>query len=308
MNNYPVEFSTFLEQIIFEAAIEQTPLTHLRYLKMYCEMVGCEYDNLLENINILLEALREYSEKKSDVSLKIASYQAKFCFLPEGFINEITTKLVSSGKGSVLLSYNAHRGGSIFNEMPGGALLMGNHCQVYTYSEYVAQAKLTPKRLAAIQRYEKRFGINKDFYFEEHPIYKDYLSKFSFDWELTIPEDASFFDAPDWDLLIKLVVGSFSTSYSFSLDDGWKRHPSKKIKVRLAITVSGQGKKITKYIDDLWSFQIMSLYRSYMSEQIDVILETKDDELDEYRQLKETRIKKFEKIKSRIIAEAKKYL
>ena len=123
VKDYPAEFGAYIARIVQEASIGNTLPTHLKYLKRYCKMVDCGYDDLLENINLLLELVREYRETESIVSLRIASYQAKVCYLPDGFIDGIITNTVSSDRPAAHSSYNARKGGGIFDEMPGGRML-----------------------------------------------------------------------------------------------------------------------------------------------------------------------------------------
>ena len=111
----------YVEGVVFDGVFSRQ-----KYLKMYCVLENCDYDNLQENLSILIDALNEYKEKRSKVSLKVAQYQVRFCYLPENFIEEFPSKLFSWEKESAKTSsYMKNRGGDVFSEMPGGNLLKG---------------------------------------------------------------------------------------------------------------------------------------------------------------------------------------
>lgn len=107
----------FISELVLESVLDDKPLSHLDYLKRFCEAEGCAYDDLVENLNLLVEVLKEYRSEKSPVSLKLAKHQAKYCHLPDGFIDGIPDRFGEKR------TYTPDRGGDIFHEIPGGKML-----------------------------------------------------------------------------------------------------------------------------------------------------------------------------------------
>ena len=65
----------------------------------------------------------------------------------------------------------------------------------------------------------------------------------------------------DWDLLQKLILGSFSSDYEFKADE-------KKKGMELFLSVRGGDQTVVKTISELRSFQILRLYEIYAEEQM----------------------------------------
>lgn len=134
--------------------------------------------------------------------------------------------------------------------------------------------------------------INEDMGIEDLPLYKDYLSKFdiknAFDgYKLDV--DPDYGSEADFEILLRLIFASFSSSYSISFDEEDK-------KVSVEITVERGDQKITKALSELWSFQIIEMFRIYLDEQIRLDLLNEDEDEREALQ-SEQKIKKviFEK-------------
>ena len=120
VSDYFKEFIVYyVEGIIFNEEL----LSRRKYLQRYSSLEQCDYDTLQENLNLLIDALNVYKEKKSMVCLKIAKQQAQKCFLPEHFIEDLAEYILSWEKGYSHSLYMKKRGGDIFNEIPGGHLL-----------------------------------------------------------------------------------------------------------------------------------------------------------------------------------------
>ncbi len=300
-------FKDFVAYYVEDAVFNGEPVHRRKYLKRYSAFENCDYDTLQENLFLLIDALNEYKEEKTEVSLKIAKYQVKFCYLPEQFIDAIADKILS-WKSASPASYVNMRGGDIFNEMPGGHLLKEDQWRYFDFDEYVEEAESSPERKDVIERYMKKYKIKKNSYFEEHPIYVDYLSKFNMEWDVVTPEETVLFSSEDWNLLSRLIFASDATSYSLILDDDWKRKPTERVKVHISIKVSYQGQETTKMLDELWSFQIMRLFRSYIDQQINYLMSLVDDDEKELFRQREAQIEIFEKEKKKIMKEIKKYL
>ena len=114
------------------------------------------------------------------------------------------------------------------------------------------------EKIENLRKYEEYFGPIK-WDIKDQIWYTDYLSKFTFQPYET-PEDLDDQDF-DWDILQKLVIGSFSSEYDFKKqqDDKW---------FELFIAVKNGDKNIVKTVSELRSHQIMRLYKIYIEEEI----------------------------------------
>lgn len=76
----------------------------------------------------------------------------------------------------------------------------------------------------------------------------------------------------DWDLLLRLILGSFSSDYQLAMNEERNLND-------LIITVKNGDQSITKTIAELWSFQILRIYEIYIEEQLNMeILRAEDEE------------------------------
>lgn len=127
VSEYFIKFIVnYVEDVVFNG--EQT--SKRKYLQRYCTMEGCEYDALQENLNLMIDVLNEFKEKKSEVSLKMVKYLAPSCYMPNNFIEDFQEKLSYWEKNiASYSSYMKERGGDIFNEMPGGKMLKADNLQ-----------------------------------------------------------------------------------------------------------------------------------------------------------------------------------
>jgi hypothetical protein len=96
----------------------------------------------------------------------------------------------------------------------------------------------------------------------------------------------------DWDILEKLVIGSFSSDYELKQDNkdgGWE----------LYIAVKSGDQSIVKTVSELWSFQILRLYEIYIEEQMNLQIlmneESEDGESEKEALIseREVRLKKW---------------
>ena len=100
------------------------------------------------------------------------------------------------------------------------------------------------------------------------PVYTDYLGKFNgshCDYDKGDMEDAF-----DFDLLFRLIAGSFSSSW-------WFEYSKEEKAFRLAIDVSAGTKRIQKYLDSIFAFQVKRMYSIYLQEQINLDLMSRED-------------------------------
>lgn len=158
-----------------------------------------------------------------------------------------------------------------------------------------------------INEYIAQYGLEWDTPIEEHPFYKDYLSKFKINWKLATP-DGVWMTKREKDLLVKLVIGSFSSSYSLALTERWKADPTEKAEVDLRISVESKGQYISNTISDLFGFQISRLFSIYIDEQIHLLMAAEDeDEIEEYREERQKRLQGYADKMKDISSEVSKF-
>ena len=167
-----------------------------------------------------------------------------------------------------------------------------------------------PEKRDLIEKYETKYGVQSDAPLEKHPFYKDYLSRFEIDWDVVPPEGIDI-SPHECSLLVRLVLGSFSSHYMLSLDEAWKKNPIGKVRANLGIMVTNEDNSVTRTLDELWSFQVKRLFEIYVNEQIhlvDLQNESDDDEEIDERSViekeKEMRIELYNKKKKDLLAEA----
>ena len=140
---------------------------------------------------------------------------------------------------------------------------------MFDFKEFIENLKDSDEKKDIVEKYEKLVEPLPEK-FEDTIIYKDYLSKFNVDnLDLLYPEyiDEEF----DWDLLIRLVISSFSSSYVLDTDEEtWK--------LELVINVSAGDKRIAKKLSELWGFQIARMYEIYIEEQMNLEILAHEDE------------------------------
>ena len=137
-------------------------------------------------------------------------------------------------------------------------------------------------------------SITSEMEIEDLPLYQQYLQKFDVDklidnLKVEVPDDDITSEA-DIKILMRLIFASFSSKYDLinQIDSE---------KVTLTITVESSGQKITKSIDELWSFQIMRLFTIYLEEQLnlDVLIKSSEEEREALNEERQLRIMIFNK-------------
>lgn len=151
--------------------------------------------------------------------------------------------------------------------------------------------------------------VDRDLPVEEHPYYKDYLSKFNHDreWELIYPKgwEKCFFD---WNLLTLLIFGSFlkNVSYKLELDRAWTLNPQGKPRVHLIFQIRDDEAPNIKPLDEYRFTQAVQQIRIFTEEQIgNYELAAEDDDCSEYEEEKAKRLRIFELEVKRVMAYAK---
>ena len=130
---------------------------------------------------------------------------------------------------------------------------------LFDFPAFIDELREKEDKKEIIEKYEKYFWkIQWDI--KDQIWYTDYLKEFPFQSYLT-PEDLD--DDFDWDILQKLVIGSFSSDYELKQDD-------KEWWWELYIAVKSWDQSIVKTVSELWSFQILRLYEIYIEEQMNL--------------------------------------
>jgi len=138
---------------------------------------------------------------------------------------------------------------------------------LFDFPAFINELREKEDKKEIVEKYEKYFGkIQWDI--KDQIWYTDYLAKFPAQSYLT-PEDLD--DDFDWDILQKLVIGSFSSDYELKQDDkdGWWE---------LYIAVKSGDQSIVKTVSELWSFQILRLYEIYIEEQMNLQILMNEEE------------------------------
>ena len=140
---------------------------------------------------------------------------------------------------------------------------------MFDFKYFIDSLRENPEKKDIVEKYEKMVENLPDS-FEDTIIYKEYLSKFDVDWvELKLPEFID--DDFNWDLLLRLVIGSFSSTYVLEYDADLQKY-------ELVINVSSGDKHVAKKLSELWGFQIARMYEIYVEEQMNLeILAHEDD-------------------------------
>ncbi|MDR0369188.1 MAG: hypothetical protein LBH96_01245 [Candidatus Peribacteria bacterium] len=155
---------------------------------------------------------------------------------------------------------------------------------LFDFQAFVEELREKEDKKQIVEKYEALFGeIRGDI--KDQPWYTEYLSKFPFQAYLT-PEELD--DDFDWDILQKLVLGSFSSDYELKSDE-------KKKGFDLFIAVKSGDQSVVKTVSELRSFQILRLYEIYIEEQINlhILMHEDEGEKDALTSEREMRLKKW---------------
>ena len=141
------------------------------------------------------------------------------------------------------------------------------------------------KKRNYILKYEALFGSLKDMDIRQTRFYRNYLSMFDFPFRVNIPEDLE--EDFDWDLLYRLIAGSYSSEMRLEINPKWLDNPTDEILVDIYIKVKHGNTEIEKTLDELWSFQILRLYEIYIEEQMNILVAVYDDDNDDYFEIED---------------------
>lgn len=143
-------------------------------------------------------------------------------------------------------------------------------------------------------------AIPEDAKIEDIPLYKEYLSKFDLARAFgSIPFKTGSDDASlkDYELLIRLILASFSTTYEFIYDEEEEA-------VELELTAKQGGRAISAKLQDLLLIQIDRMLLTYLNEQFEIICTVESDEdIEEAREaLDEVRVEKIVSFRKKVKA------
>lgn len=155
---------------------------------------------------------------------------------------------------------------------------------LFDFLAFIEELREKEDKKQIVEKYEALFGeIQGDI--KDQPRFSWYLAKFAPQNYLT-PEELE--DDFDWDILQKLVLGSFSSDYELKKDE-------KKKEFELFIAVKSWDQSVVKTVSELWSFQILRLYEIYIEEQINlhILMHEDEEEKSALTQEREMRLKKW---------------
>jgi len=130
---------------------------------------------------------------------------------------------------------------------------------LFDFWAFIEELREKAEKKQIVEKYEQLiWPIKWDI--KDQDWYTEYLSKFQ-PIEYKIPEELK--EDFDWDLLLQLVVWSFSSDYEL------KKEENVDLK-ELFIAVKSWDQSVVKTISELRSFQILRLYEIYIEEQINL--------------------------------------
>ncbi|MEF2175838.1 MAG: hypothetical protein V3575_05175 [Candidatus Absconditabacteria bacterium] len=147
---------------------------------------------------------------------------------------------------------------------------------LFDFHSFVEELKENQEKKEVISKFEKYFGpITGDIY--EQNWYLDYISKFQVK-EYLVPQELE--PDFDWDLLIRLVAGSFSSDglLDYKFKEGTDGEKDLESLPEFIISVQSGDQVVVKKISELWGFQILRLYEIYIEEQLNLQILTAEDE------------------------------
>lgn len=138
---------------------------------------------------------------------------------------------------------------------------------LFDFQAFVAELREKEDKKQIVEKYETLFGEIKWWIYDQ-AWYTEYLSLFP-SLNYISPEELK--DDFDWELLQRLVVGSFSSDYEIKDDKnkGWKE---------LYIAVKSWDQSVVKTVSELRSFQVLRLYEIYVEEQMNLHALKAEDE------------------------------
>lgn len=137
---------------------------------------------------------------------------------------------------------------------------------LFNFQSFIEELREKEDKKVIVEKYEKFYGSIKGDITKQR-WYEKYLKYFSYQ-AYKVPEELE--NEFDWDLLFKLVLGSFSSESRLIKNDNSLPE--------LQIDVKSGDQTVTKTVTELWSFQIMRLYEIYVEEQMNLHILIAEDE------------------------------
>lgn len=138
---------------------------------------------------------------------------------------------------------------------------------LFNFQAFIEEMREKADKKEIVEKYEQLYGpIQGDI--EDQLWFKEYLVDFPFSPFMTPDELGDDFN---WDLLQKLVIGSFSSDYELKMD-------AEKGENELYIAVKSGDQSVVKTVSELRSFQMLRLYEIYVEEQMNLQILKKEDE------------------------------
>ncbi|GHW02573.1 hypothetical protein AGMMS50249_3590 [candidate division SR1 bacterium] len=128
---------------------------------------------------------------------------------------------------------------------------------LFDFLAFIDELRENEDKKEIVEKYESLIGPIQGNIIDQ-VWYREYLSRFPSHEYLT-PEE--FSDDFDRDILQKLIIASFSNSYTLSNNE-------KKRGFELSIGVESEEQTIVKTLSELWAFQISRLFEIYIEEQM----------------------------------------
>jgi len=166
---------------------------------------------------------------------------------------------------------------------------------LFDFHAFIDELRQKDEKKQIVEKYEKICGPIQ-WNLKDQARYTEYASKFVPMKYLT-PDELK--DDFDWDLLLQLVISSFSSDYELKAKDTDKKNEDNNDELRdLYIAVKSGDQSVVKTVSELWSFQILRLYEIYIEEQMNLHALMSEDEKEKtaIQAEREMRLKKWEAV------------
>lgn len=165
---------------------------------------------------------------------------------------------------------------------------------LFDFHAFIDELRQKDEKKQIVEKYEKVCGPIQ-WNLKDQARYTEYTSKFSPMKYLTPDELKDDFDR---DLLLQLVISSFSSDYELKVKEDGKKEDDKDVLRDLYIAVKSGDQSVVKTVSELWSFQILRLYEIYIEEQMNLHALMSEDEKEKtaIQAEREMRLKKWEAV------------
>lgn len=153
---------------------------------------------------------------------------------------------------------------------------------IVDFQEHIALLREDPEKKEIVEKYETIYGPIL-WWIKDQIWYHNYISHFRYA-EILLPPNSK--DDFDRELLLQLVVASLSSECILQSQEN--DLPS------LCISVNNWWTIITKKVEELYGFQLFSLFKIYIEEQLSMQIHlSQEEEKDEVTSQRAFRIKKW---------------